>query len=127
VVTEKTFVPPFSLDLIQIRINYSTPLPITLVKFELKPSEHNKSIMIDWQTSAEINNDYFSVEQSTDAKAWLKMKDVPGAGNSTQTKEYQISTRENETTYFRLKQTDFDGFLPILIFFPTIIKHRLIK
>lgn len=83
--------------------------------------------MIDWQTSAEINNDYFSVEQSTDAKAWLKMKDVPGAGNSTQTKEYQISTRENETTYFRLKQTDFDGFLPILIFFPTIIKQRLIK
>jgi len=63
------------------------------------------------QTSSEINNDYFTVEKSADGINFNVMNYYRGAGNSDKVINY--SGTDNKPfaiiTYYRLKQTDFDG------------------
>lgn len=92
-----------------INCSSSGSLPIELSDFsaEYLPLKGTKII---WVTLSEINNDYFTVERSTDAKTWYEIFHEEGAGNSTKKLTYTfIDTDELETAYYRLKQTDFNG------------------
>jgi hypothetical protein len=85
------------------------PLPITLVSFDAEPNQDN--IATHWKTSAEINNDYFTVERSQDGVNFTPIGRVEGAGNSSIELNYMYldKTYEFGINYYRLKQTDFDG------------------
>lgn len=88
----------------------SSPLPIELSAFDVRL---NKKGHVDlyWATASEINNDYFTIEKSKDAFYFEFVSIVDGAGNSSELKEY-TSMDSNPfagTSYYRLKQTDFDG------------------
>jgi len=86
-----------------------SPLPVQLLSFDVK--QKDDAVVITWSTAAELNNNYFSVERSTDAANFTEIKQVKGAGNSNTTLEYTIND-DNPlagTSYYRLKQTDFDG------------------
>ena len=85
------------------------PLPIELLSFSANCS--NQNIVIAWSTASENNNNYFTIEHSTDAANWVIIKKVDGAGNSSTIKNYSYtdSTISAAISYFRLKQTDFDG------------------
>jgi Secretion system C-terminal sorting domain len=85
------------------------PLPIELLSFSANC--YNQNIVITWTTASETNNDYFTIEQSADAANWIIIKTVDGAGNSSTVKNYSFtdSITRNAVSYFRLKQTDFDG------------------
>jgi hypothetical protein len=86
-----------------------TPLPIELVSFDAKPTDN--SVLVTWQTASEINNDYFTIEKSTDGENWSFVAEIDGAGNSTSLLSYQFLDRmpSNGLSFYRLKQTDFDG------------------
>jgi hypothetical protein len=87
----------------------SVSLPITLTEF--KVLNNNKSINIIWQTASEINNDYFSIERSSDGKNFNVLDIVKGNGNSNKINHYS-TIDENPLpglNYYRLKQTDYDG------------------
>ena len=88
----------------------SSPLPISLLKFQgqLYP---NKTVSFLWATASETNNDYFTIEKSADALNFEKVIDVRGAGNSTTTLKYTAIDKNplEGISYYRLKQTDFDG------------------
>ena len=43
-------------------------LPIELLSFDAK--EHNNEVELKWTTTTEINNDYFTIERSSDATNW---------------------------------------------------------
>ena len=87
-----------------------TPLPIELVDFNAKVVDGNH-VQLNWTTASEINNDYFTVEKSADSKKWHVVTTVKGAGNSNSTISYQSidKTPYEGISYYRLKQTDFDG------------------
>lgn len=90
--------------------NYGPPpLPIELIYFNA--SCNNENVILFWTTASETNNDYFSVERSNNAVDWENVIDVNGAGNSNQLLNYQAWDNEplNVVSYYRLKQTDFDG------------------
>jgi hypothetical protein len=90
-------------------ITYGEPLPIDLVYFDALVIEN--TVKLTWITSSEINNNYFTIERSIDAKNWEEILLVNGAGNSNQIIEY-TETDFNPIegiSYYRLKQTDFDG------------------
>src|SRR3972149_2071591 len=90
-------------------ISPSSPLPITLVSFFA--GCNNNVVELAWVTASEINNDYFTVERSTDGINFETVAIVDGAGNSTQTLIY-FATDENPyngISYYHLKQTDFDN------------------
>lgn len=85
------------------------PLPVTLLEF--KAELKNNTVETKWKTATEINNDYFTVEKSIDNKNFTEVDIVKGAGNSNSIITYYL--KDNEPflgiSYYRLKQTDFDG------------------
>ncbi len=86
-----------------------TPLPIELLSFE---AFLNKDLVnLNWVTSTEVNNDYFTVERSIDGNEWEEIVITNGAGNSHQLLEYFENDFSpiNGLSYYRLKQTDFNG------------------
>ncbi len=87
----------------------SCVLPIELVSFNGNCSNNKKSF--SWTTASETNNNFFTLEHSTDAINFTEASFVSASGTTTTVNFYSTSiTEENfEFQYYRLKQTDFDG------------------
>ncbi len=87
---------------------YDAPLPVELVSFEAKC---NGKATITWTTMTETNNDYFTLERSTDAGNWDFVANIRGNGNSNGILNYQFTDEKSfpGISYYRLRQTDFDG------------------
>ncbi|MFA7272784.1 MAG: T9SS type A sorting domain-containing protein [Crocinitomicaceae bacterium] len=88
----------------------ATPLPIGLLYFDAKMN-NQRTVDLSWQTASETNNDYFTIERSKNGSSWETIGAVTGAGNSFLALSYQ-SIDPNPLmgiSYYRLKQTDFDG------------------
>jgi len=87
----------------------ASSLPIKLIYFKAKLE--NNTVNFDWATAAEINNNFFTVEKSSDGTNFEALFTKPGAGNST-TNIYYSANDDNPLggySYYRLKQTDYDG------------------
>lgn len=84
-------------------------LPISLSLFQAKPFKND--VRLDWTTSTEINNDYFNVERSEDGERFIQLAKIAGAGNSSEHKKYSYIDSDpiQGRSYYRLKQTDYDG------------------
>lgn len=89
--------------------NAANPLPIELLYFDAQPN--GKAVNLLWATATEQNNDYFSIERSRDGVKFDEILRTPGAGNSTERKDYSdVDTRPlSGLSYYRLRQTDFNG------------------
>jgi hypothetical protein len=87
-----------------------TPLPIELIKFSGKEIYDNKSL-IQWSSGSETNNDFYTLERSADGIKFKEIYRVKGAGNSNTIRNYSFvdNAPEEQTSYYRLKQTDYDG------------------
>jgi hypothetical protein len=69
-------------------------------------------VNVYWSTTSETNNDYFTIEKSSDGVHFEEISSVKGAGNSVRRIDYQFTDVEytvGTTNYYRLKQTDLDG------------------
>lgn len=88
----------------------SASLPIELEAFNVRSISDNKA-QIEWSTSSELNNDYFTIEKSADGLFWQTLDQVKGAGTTGAISNYQLIDHNPfpGTSYYRLKQTDFDG------------------
>lgn len=86
-----------------------TPLPIELINFTAQKKEKNN--YLEWTTATEINNDYFTIEKSLDGYSFKEYSTIKGAGTTTSTNNYSIYDYfpYNGISYYRIKQTDFDG------------------
>ncbi len=84
------------------------PLPIELVYFSAA-AEQDRDVL-EWKTASQHNNDFFTIERSTDAMSWQKIILVEAAGNSLQTNYYRSIVNEtlDGIYYYRLKQTDYN-------------------
>lgn len=83
------------------------PLPIELVSFEALPT--NGMVELHWKTATEINNDYYTIEKSSDGIEFTAIGTVK-ANNTITTSNYKLFDTKpfRGTNYYRLKQTDFD-------------------
>ena len=86
-----------------------TSLPIELLSFDAQLE--NKATHLTWETASERNNDFFAVERSPNGIDWDVLELIDGAGSSAELLSYE--TYDNYplkgVSYYRLKQTDFDG------------------
>ncbi len=84
-------------------------LPIKLSYFRVK--QEDGAAKLTWATATEVNNDYYTIERSSDGINFNELFDVNGAGNST--KEILYSVYDSDPimgyNYYRLRQTDYDG------------------
>jgi Ice-binding-like/Secretion system C-terminal sorting domain len=86
-----------------------TILPVNLISFD--GFCDNQNVQLNWSTASETNNYSFTVERSAEQKTWQVIETVPGAGNSGLMNTYTFTDRQpiQSISYYRLKQTDFDG------------------
>lgn len=95
----------------EIRIgNNSFALPIELVSFVAGPNDLG-NVNIEWIVASQVNNDYYTIQNSLDGENWNDVGTVPGAGNSNTQMDY-FYTHDNPhigLSYYRLRQTDYDG------------------
>ncbi len=93
---------------ISTSINVQAPLPVKLADFSGKTSE--RSVILNWETTEEINSDRFEIERSGDAKTWTKLGVVAtnsfaGVSNYYHFEDTRPSAGQN---FYRLKMVDLD-------------------
>lgn len=86
-----------------------TPLPVEWLSLSAQATEGN-SILIEWSTASENNNQFFTIERSTDGIYWSAIHRM-GAQQSPGIHNYSwYDDPENSTKlYYRILQTDIDG------------------
>ncbi|TYZ14238.1 T9SS type A sorting domain-containing protein [Hymenobacter lutimineralis] len=85
------------------------PLPVTLTAFSAKLQ--NKQVKLTWVTASEKNNKGFEVQRSADGVNFQTFTTVEGNGTTSSRHEYAATDANplTGTSYYRLKQVDFDG------------------
>ena len=89
----------------------SSPLPIELINFDALLNKNRNEVNLTWSTASELNNDFFTIERTHDLEKFEEVITVKGQGT--------VNSKSNYTSiddsplpgksYYRLKQTDFDG------------------
>ncbi len=98
--------PSFGID--NITITKPIALPVQLINF--KAIEFENYIQVNWQTLSENNNDYFTLQRSLNGREWVDITVIKGQGFSSSASNYGFNDFDfYPTTYYRLKQTDFNG------------------
>jgi hypothetical protein len=87
----------------------NSALPIELLSFTAEVV--GDKVHLNWITASETNNDYFTVQRSVDGISFEDITYVDGAGNSNEIRYYSAVDEKplSGLSYYRLKQTDFDG------------------
>ena len=86
-------------------------LPVDLITFEAK-AINNNTVVLNWATEAEVNNEKFLVERSYDGVDFETIGEVAGNGTSSLHHDYDFTDQNFEITniiYYRLKQIDYSG------------------
>ncbi len=101
------------------------PLPIELISFDAQCQ--NGKTALSWVTATENNNEYFTIESTTDMENWTNVARIGGAGNSNHTLSYSTidETSHDGIVYYRLRQTDYDGQSTISPAIPSNCKDNL--
>jgi len=83
-------------------------LPVVLKSFTAK--KEDSKIVLNWETTSEINNDYFVVERSADALLWSSLATIKGSATTENAQQYKTTDEQpmSNINYYRLKQVDFD-------------------
>ncbi|MBP6573922.1 MAG: hypothetical protein KA230_05700 [Flavobacteriales bacterium] len=87
----------------------ATSLPIELISFGAR--NDGPAVLLEWSTASETDNQYFTIERSTDGLSYSALLSTPGAGTSQTAIDYKAHDAEPVVgvSYYRLRQTDFDG------------------
>lgn len=89
--------------------NTTDRLPIVLMSFDVRATE--SSVELEWVTASEENNDFFTIERSIDGREFSPVLTLGGADNSDSLLTYSATDNNplNGLSFYRLKQTDFNG------------------
>ena len=97
-----------------------TSLPIVLTEFEA--AQDGTQVNVSWNVLSQVNNDYFTVERSTDCYNWEVVGQCSGNGTTNQETGFVMVDRNpyTGTSYYRLIQTDFneasETFAPVSVY-----------
>lgn len=94
-------------DLWKYSFKVNAPLPVTLISFTA--IKQNNTALLNWSTSAEINNKHYTIEHSTDGIRFDSIGKV-NAANTQLTINYQYIHYNPAfgNNFYRLKQVDAD-------------------
>ncbi len=93
----------------QFSITTTGTLPVTLTNYAAYLRQDQ--VHVQWTTATEINNDHFIIERSADARQFVNIGRVNGAGNSTSDISYEFidpSPLEG-VSFYRLSEVATDG------------------
>ncbi len=100
----------FTTDAINVSISAAcNVLPVTWLYFRGKPVQ--KNVLLEWSTTNEINNGFFTIEKSRDGRAFETLTIVNAHGEKVNG-EYLYSFTDQQPfnlNYYRISQTDKDA------------------
>jgi len=94
-----------------VTVQITAPLPIELSSFTAKSIKCN-SVLLNWETASEKNNDYMEVQRSKDGTEFISIAKIKGANKPAGASYSYTDNKDlarNERYYYKLKQVDFDG------------------
>ncbi|MEO6287370.1 MAG: T9SS type A sorting domain-containing protein [Dyadobacter sp.] len=97
-----------SKNMLKITAVSNSVLPVTLVAFDAKKAERHA--VLSWNTSTEINSNFFEIQHSRDGKEWTFIGRVLANGESSTLKNYTFKDMfpaPGENLY-RLRMVDKD-------------------
>ena len=83
------------------------PLPVNFLYFRGNPVQTNA--VLEWATSLEVNNGFFSIEKSKDGITFELLTTVNAGGGNAQRNYSFTDSQPYSLTYYRVSQTDIDG------------------
>lgn len=88
---------------------YITTLPVELTSFDV--TYEAPVVVATWETATETNNDFFTLERAGEDMTFFELLQEHGAGTSSVPHTYTAVDPHpfGGRSYYRLKQTDFDG------------------
>jgi hypothetical protein len=91
-------------------ITKTTQLPVELISFNANKLGNHQALL-DWTTATEYQNEYFSVEWSTDGSNFNRIGWLKGAGTTNMQHAYHFTHQQPAVgyNYYRLKQVDRDS------------------
>lgn len=97
------------IDHITTSVWATSTLPVELMSF--RSIEETEMTHLVWATGSEQNNDYFEIQRSSDGMEFTAIGIEKGVGNSSVLNTYRFSDFSpiSGTSYYRLKQVDFNG------------------
>ncbi|MBF9239346.1 T9SS type A sorting domain-containing protein [Hymenobacter sp. BT683] len=86
------------------------PLPVELIEFTAELVSRQQ-VALRWATASEKNNKDFTIERSANGQQFQDLQTLAGAGNKQSLSTYSAVDELPlpGTSYYRLRQTDFDG------------------
>jgi hypothetical protein len=87
----------------------SGTLPVVYETFYVSARGTNNQLI--WSTSNELNNNFYAVEKSTDARNWKQIATIAGTGSSSLVNKYGYTDKNNNdaVAYYRIRQVDMNG------------------
>ncbi|MEO0469582.1 MAG: PKD domain-containing protein [Bacteroidota bacterium] len=98
-----------STSIDEVKVEGGASFPVELIDFGA--DFVGEELLLKWSTATESNNDFFTIEKSLDGVLFQQLENIPGVGTSNTIQQYNTFDREpaKGVSYYRLKQTDFDG------------------
>ena len=92
-------------------ISIAQPVVLGVKMASFNATFNTNKVTLDWSTASEDNNDFFTIERSSNGAAWSSIGEVKGAVNSTAVNYYRFAdvSPMTGTSYYRIRQTDLDG------------------
>lgn len=87
----------------------TSPLPVNLIHFE--GDQSYSAVTLNWITSSEINNAYFSVQRSANGTDFTEIGRVQGNGTTSSMNKYKFVDKNPipGIAYYKLIQYDYDN------------------
>jgi hypothetical protein len=82
-------------------------LPVNLSAFGASCS--SDGVLIKWQTTQEVNTDYFEIQSSLSGSIWSAIAKIDATGNANSTTNYQYKDLVSDRKFYRLRIVDKDG------------------
>jgi hypothetical protein len=100
----------------------NSPLPVELLSFTAVAN--GKVVLLNWETSLEVNNDRFLVERLVAGVRWATMGNVPAVNGRNNAYEFVDEVPAQGDNVYRLQQLDVDGvavfYDPVLVSFTAV-------
>ncbi len=82
-------------------------LPVVISEFKI--NEEIGTVILNWTTVSEINNDYFSIEWSTNGSDFRSIGNIEAGSSRGDEYSFTHEDPSNGANYYRLNQIDFNG------------------
>lgn len=84
-------------------------LPVTYQSFYV--TRQGTNVQLSFSTSEELNNQFYAIERSADARNWKQVAIVAGAGTSNLVNQYSYTDKNitDAVVYYRIRQVDVNG------------------